>query len=272
MRLKKEYLNDSLMKLKKAKKTIDLLSRQWKIENQNFVSWVIEGLWLDGITDKQDFEFSFIENENKIRLNHIFFLSSKRENRQGNKVFEERMKKFSLVVDRFEKRFSIKYNKTIFEKAVSFARSNRNFPLQIGLEYDIKMKPRIKIYFSINAKRFPLKEFCQLFDFNIEANDNILLKKEFDTIAVDFLPDENISFKLYPLISNDSGLLIRFSQQGGVLSKKIWHRFPNGVSMQSFRKSNFLSVPIFLQRYITLNKMKIYYLGVENSKRSFYFR
>jgi len=276
MKLKKGYLNDYSMNLRKAKNTIELLSGQWMIPNPDIFIGIIEKLWISYESaiksNTQNFEFSFIEGENKIRLNHLFFLDLQEKDKIRQEKLKDRIVGIFLVVNEIEKRFEVKFNKSILKKLLLFARENKDFSLQFGLEYDIRVKPRVKIYFSINAKDFPLRHFCRLVNFDFETLDSVFLTSKFDTVAVDFFPDETFSLKLYPLISPNDGLLMRFSDKNGIISKKVWRRFQGGLDVENFRKINFPIIPVFLQKYIIKNKMKIFYFCTENNKKSFYFR
>lgn len=276
MRLKKEYLNKKFMNFIKAKNTIEILSRQWKISNSVAFVKIIEGLWIPreliAKNISQDFEFSFIEGENKIRLNHLLFLDMREVDGTGKEKMEDRINRISLVAEEIEKRFNVKFDKSIFKKILLFAKKNKKFPLQFGLEYDLELKPKMKIYLSVNAKNFPLKTFCHLIKFNSKIINDIFLGNKFDTVAIDFLPNGTSLLKLYPLVSENSGLTVRFYDGKKIISKKIWHRIPGGLGMEDFKKSKFLSTPIFLEKYIIKNKIKIAYLCNEKNKKSFYFR
>jgi hypothetical protein len=251
------------MNLKKAKHVVELLSLKWGIPDSVFLLELLTVLWISG-DSLQEFEFSFIEGEERIRFNHLYLQDYNEE----DNFFAERMKKISLAMKMISQENKVKVEEVILLKLLFFAGRNRLFPLQFGLACDVTGKIKIKLYLGINGKDFPLDLFMDTLGFKVENNREVKL----DAIALDFAPNEEAALKLYPLSTRDNGTLLRFTKEGKIFSRKVWCRISKGIEMEKFMKKKFIAVPTFLEKEITENKMKVSYLCVENGKKSFYFR
>ncbi len=251
------------MNLKKAKYLIALLSVKWGIPGSDFLMDLLTGLWMSG-DGRQEFEFSFIEGEERIRFNHLYL----QEYNEENNFFAERIKKISLAMKMISQENKVKVEKDILSKLLFFVGRNRCFPLQFGLACDVTGNIKIKLYLGINGKDFPLDLFLDTLGFKLENNREVKL----DAIALDFVPNGEAALKLYPLSMKDNGTLLRFTKEGKIVSRKAWCRIPGGIEMEKFMRKKFIAVPIFLEKDIIKNKMKVSYLCTENGKKSFYFR
>ncbi len=262
------------MDLKKAKKTIDVISEKWKIDQVDFFKEVLDKLWVEEKKNDsvQEFEFSLVEKKEKIRWNHLYFLSTDVSNIEKARQREKRRTTIQATVKMIERRLATIYNGKILEKVLLFFEENEKFPLQFGLEYGDDKKPKIKIYLSINGEKFPLRKFCEAVGTDPENIAEIYGQEKLDTVAVDFLPAGKFSLKLYPLISKNFGTLVRISEKETVVSKKIWRRFPKGILLEKTKNSNFSFIPIFLRDYIISSKIRVHYLCLEGQTRSLYFR
>ncbi len=260
------------MDVTQAKGVVDMLSTTWNIPNADFVAGLFGELWMPSVRGNvvQAFEFSFLEDTEMIRVNHLYFADM--GEKHSDAVRRERKEKIISVVRTVGQKYSMKFDECSFGNVLAFSDSDDRFPLQFGLEYGRNERLRIKLYFSIDGLSFPSQSFCDTIGLGYGESVEAYAENGFDTVAVDFLPDGKTRLKVYPLSSRHSGTLLRFSESGVVVSKKVWQRIPEGVNARQFLESGFLSVPDILGKYMVENRLRISYLCEERGKRSVYFR
>jgi len=260
---------------REAKNVINLLCQEWKIKKKDFFFEIIN--YLDKNIDKKisfsnEFEFSLIEGDSKIRLLHLNFWQPILSFEKIKRIIKKREETITSIFRKLSLAFNCQYNLPLLISFLKFNRVAGFWPIQFGLEYQKKSQPKIKVYLSINKDKFSLKKFCN--DFNL--NYKILIKefkdRKFDTIAIDFLSDGEYGFKFYPLTGINNGLLYRVSKNSEFFSVKMWQRFPQGLTVKDIENSNFIILPLFIKNIIAKNKFKIFYLSEENNKRGIYFR
>ncbi len=255
---------------------IEILSQKWKIKNKKFFFEIIN--FLDKNVNKKfsffnGFEFSFIENQPKVRLLHLDFWYPTLSLSIFKKIIEKREKTIILLFKKFSQKFHCFYSLELLKKFFQFNREEKNFPIQFGFEWNKKSQPRLKVYLSINGINFSLKKFCHEFQLNkLQTQKNFLKNKKFDTIALDFFPHGGYCFKFYPLLTKSKGLLLRINKDSKIISIKKWKRFPKGLEIEDSKVRNFIKLPKYLFTIIKKLDFKVHYLCEENSKKSIYFR
>ncbi|NTW27394.1 MAG: hypothetical protein HGA36_03650 [Candidatus Moranbacteria bacterium] len=259
-------MNDS-----EAKETIRLLVNEYgaKEDLATFFCGIVET-----IATKKDgeFEFSFVENEKKIRFNHFYFFNNGLTAIEKGKRWDKRIEQIKKALQDIERIFCLGMDYVFFDKIINFAKLNGLLPVHFGIEYDATLGMRIKIYLGINEKMIDLRGFCKTLNVSFKlimlATKNLPL----DTIAFDFSPGKLPTLKLYPIISKHKGLLLRIGANGNIESAKIWQRFPVGIKVGKYAESEFLIAPSFLHENMMLNKFKFSYICLEKGKKSLYWR
>jgi len=263
------------MTVDQAKKIISLLAREWRIRKKNFLLEIID--FLDKNVDKKtsfsnEFEFSLIENESQIRLLHLNFWPLNLPIQIVKKILKKRKTVIISIFQQLNRKFNSAYNLSLLQSFFRFNEKTGLWPIQFGLEYQNKTKPKIKIYLSVNGGRFSLRNFCKNFNLDYKILDRKFKNKKFDTIAIDFLPNKDYGFKFYPLTAQNKGLLYRTSKESKISSVKNWARFPDGLIIDDKKVVNFIKLPTYLYNLIKDNNFKIHYFCQENDKKSIYFR
>ena len=263
------------MTVDQAKKIISLLAREWRIRKKNFLLEIID--FLDKNINKKisfynGFEFSLIEEEPKIRLLHLDFWQPNLSIQDIKKIIKKRETVIASIFQQLNRKFNSAYNLLLLKSFYRFNQKNGLWPIQFGLEYQNKTKPKIKIYLSVNGGRFSLRNFCKNFNLDYKILDRKFKNKKFDTIAIDFLPNKDYGFKFYPLTAQNKGLLYRTSKESKISSVKNWARFPDGLIVDDKKVVNFIKLPTYLYNLIKDNNFKIHYFCQENDKKSIYFR
>jgi hypothetical protein len=258
-----------------AKKIVTLLAQKWKIKNKKFFFELVE--FLDKNVNKKysfynGFEFSWIEKEPKIRLLHLDFWKTNLSRSSIEKILKKRTKSIVSIFNKFTKQFNCSYKLSLLKKFLKFNKAINRWPVQFGFEYQKKMKPKLKVYLSVNGDRFPMRTFCNEFNLNYKLLNRKFNDKKFDAIAIDFLPNNDYCFKFYPIKNKNEGFLFRITKNSETISVKKWKRFPEGLSIKDKRVINFIKLPKFLYKIIKKNNLKVHYLCEENGKRSIYFR
>lgn len=258
-----------------AKKLLALLSVPLKRENVKTVSEIIDLLGkdpLEKICFYSGFEFSFVENDESLRLLHLSFL------REG--VSQEDVKKFKkkrhddvLRVFRIiGSRFDSNYDFPALSMFLEFNERVGSLPLQVGMECRKGPSFKIKVYLSCNANRFPLEIFCKDFGLDYEILKKNFRNRKFDAVAIDFMPDGAIFFKFYPLVARNAGLLCRFDGKSNMLSIKKWKRFPEGLPINNGMAHEYMQSMPHIHAFAKENACKIHYICEEKGKKSVYLR
>lgn len=221
-----------------------------------------------------EFEISFIEKEHKARLLHLYFWQPGLVKNEIEKIIKKREKNIKTIFQNISQSFKCQYDNILLNNFFQFNRKNTFYPIQFGLEYQEKSKPKLKVYLSVNAERFPLEKFCGIFnlDYSILELEKKFKNKKFDTVALDFLPDGDYGFKFYPFTGLNKGKLYRVDKNTKITSIKNWLRFPDGLFVNNKKVVNFIKLPTYLYKIIKNNNFKIHYLCEENNKKSIYFR
>ncbi len=219
------------------------------------------------------FESSFVESKPNVRLLHLEFPKIGLGKAKKIKISRMREQKIVNVMSAMEAYFGCKYNLNLCQKIFKFNKKNGTFPIQIGLEFERNQKPKIKIYLSVNSAAFSLGLFLRVSEVDNQLDITRRFENsKFDTVAVDFLPGSEFSLKLYPLTAENRGLLVRISREGKIFSRKAWVRFPGGLSAENFAGNEFFNFNLLLHDYIKQAKLKVFYLCLEGSRKSLYFR
>ena len=263
------------MTVDQAKKIISLLAREWRIRKKNFLLEIID--FLDKNINKKisfynGFEFSLIEEEPKIRLLHLDFWQPNLSIQDIKKIIKKRETVIASIFQQLNRKFNSAYNLSLLQSFFRFNEKTGLWPIQFGLEYQNKKKPKIKVYLGINKDKFPLKNFCREFCLDYKLLKQRLKNKKFDTVAVDFLPNSDYDFKFYPLITQNKGLLYRANKASKIVSVKTWLRFLDGLSGNDEQVHKFIKLPAWFYRILRENNFKIHYFCKENDKKSIYFR
>lgn len=260
----------------RAKKIIFELIKEWRLGKTRPLLGMVD--FLDKETNKKlsfsnDFEFSFIENETQIRLLHLNFWQQNLPIPIIKKIIKKRETVIVSIFTQLSQKFNCFYNLSLLQSFFQFNKETGFWPIQFGLEYNGKSKPKIKIYLSINDDDFHLKKFCDKFKLNYKILKKEFRNKKFDTAAIDFLlSNGDYGFKFYPIIALNKGKLYRVDKNTNIISIKNWTRFPDGLLVNDKIVSNFIKLPAFLYEIIKKNNFRIHYLCEENNKKSIYFR
>jgi hypothetical protein len=221
---------------------------------------------------RREFEGSFVEDIPKIRLLHLEFPHKVAD---GDIPVDIRKRREETMIDILRKTgeyFRCRYAVDFCKKFLSFNAENGAFPLQIGLEHEESGKPKVKAYLSVNSGDFPVEKFFLLAGIDAADTMRFLRGKRFDTVAVDFLSDGKTSIKFYPLSSGNAGLLARLDDDGSIVSRKAWVRFPRGLDIGNISESGFFDVPLSLRDHMERCGMRVSYMCLENGRESIYFR
>ena len=258
-----------------TKRFITFLAKKWEIKNKKFLLEIVD--FLDKNIDKKtsfsnEFELSLIENEPKIRLLHLFFWRPNLSIQIIKKILKKREAAIISVFNQFNWQFNCSYNLSLFQIFFQFNKKAGLWPIQFGFECQKNLKPKLKVYLSVNGSNFSWEEFCDKFKLNRGILSKKFKNKKFDTVAIDFSLDKNYCFKFYPLIAINRGLLYRVDKNSKIISIKKWRRFPDGLTVDDKRISNFIKLPPNLYKIIENNDFKTHYLCEENGKKSIYFR
>lgn len=220
----------------------------------------------------REFEYSFVESEPMIRLLHLEFPKEEAGKKRLREIRERREAVIADILSMAERNFGCRYDADSCRKMLAFNAGNGSFPVQVGMECRTGGRPKVKVYLSVNAGRFPVKAFCLSMGIDGGRVTRSLGDRPLDAVAVDFLPGGGISIKLYPLTAENKGLLMRISTDGTVLSRKSWARLPFGLDIGSVSKNGFFDVPLSLRADTERHALRVSYLCLENGKRSVYFR
>jgi hypothetical protein len=221
--------------------------------------------------ESREFEISFLENSPKLRLLHLEFWQPDKSAERKKEILKLREDNILEIVQMIEKNFDCNYDLKSMEELFGFNRKESSWPIQFGIEFAAGLKPKIKIYLSINGAKFSLKKFCE--EFNLKNSLWLKLKKyKFDTVAMDFSEKRKVAFKFYPFTGKTEGLLLRIGKQSEIISQKVWLRLPGGINMHKMKQLNFMDISRELEDFIVENKLKIRYLCYEADKKSLYFR
>ncbi|MEA3464094.1 MAG: hypothetical protein U9R14_03405, partial [Patescibacteria group bacterium] len=186
-------------------------------------------------------------------------------------LLSETTKRKKIILSVFKKlgkEFGANYNTQICDLLLDFNPNHNYWPIQFGFEYTQNTAPRLKVYLSVNSKRFPLKKFCNSFDLDFKLLRPFIAGEKIDAIAIDFLPNNNYFLKIYT-ISKNKGKLFRLDNQSQIKSVKQYKHFPAGIDVDkrfSFKASK-KSI-----NFILGNNFKIHYLCSENGRKSIYLR
>ncbi len=266
-----------------AKQFINVLTKEWGIRNKKFLLELID--FLDGSVNKKtnfsnEFEFSLIEGEPKIRLLHLDFWQPDLPIQTIKKILKKREAIIISIFQQLSQKFDSCYNLSLLQLFFQFNKKTGFWPIQFGLEYQIKSQPKIKVYLSIDERTLSFfsyknyfKNFCQYFNLNYKVLAKIFCNKKnvkFDSIAIDFLPDKTYFFKFYPFHKKNQGYLYRALPSSKIDSKKKWKRFPEGITAEKI--INELKINKQIKKIIIKNKFKIHYFCLENKRKSLYFR
>lgn len=263
------------MNSKQAKKLITIASQEWNFKKKNVFLKVID--LLDESVKQEaaaanEFEFSLIENERKLRLLHLNFWKPNLTPLMIEIILKKRRLFLSFILKYLKYKFNASYNLSLFRLLDEFNQKNGCFPIQFGLEYSKDFLPKVKIYLSSNSLVFNLKKFCFFFNLDHKILTREFKHRYFDAIGIDLLPDGDFYFKFYPLRHPHGGSLYRFDRKSKKLSVKTWERFPQKLTLQKFEKLNFMKLPLFLKNIFREDNLIVSYLCIENDKKSFYFR
>jgi len=258
-----------------TKKIIFKLAKEWRLKKVRPFLAMVD--FLDKGTNKKlsfsnEFEFSVVEAERNIRSLHLNFWQSNLSVKKVQEIIVKREGAIISILKLLNRQLRCEFSLPLAKKIFRFNRQSGCWPIQFGLEYSGKSKPKIKIYLSINGDYFHLKKFCDKFELNYEILNKKFKNKKFDTIAIDFSPDNDYCFKFYPLVAINKGLLCRVDKESRVTSVKIWLRFPIGLFIDDERINKFIRLPAPIHKIIKDNNFKIHYLCEENGKKSVYFR
>lgn len=263
----------------KQKNVFELLSEKWKIKDKSFLLEIIN--YLEKGVKKEysfrdGFEFSLVEKKPSLRLVHLYFWQPKLSPQIVQEIIKEREKNITYIFQKISQQFNSSYNLSLLQSFFKFNRNTGLWPIQFGLEYQKESSLKIKIYLSLEEKYserkaiFSLKNFSDYFNLNFLNLNKLFNNKNFDTVAIDFLPANKYLFKFYPYSQKNRGYLYRILPFSTVESVKIWQRFPEGLLFEEIPKKFCFSSA--LKKIIEKNKFKIHYLCQEKNKRSIYFR
>jgi hypothetical protein len=267
------------MKNEEAKKIIHLLCQKWKIGGQEFLFEIVD--FLDKKVNKKisfsnEFEFSLIEGEPKIRLLHLNFWQPDLSIPTIKKILKKKEAIITFIFQKISQKFKSSYNFFILKSLFQFNQKNGLWPIQFGLECQKNFQPKLKIYLSLierKKERFSLKKFCEHFQLKYQILRKKIKGRKFDTTAIDFLPQNRVFLKIYPFREKNKGVkgvLWRVSSSSQIGSKKVWQRFPEGVNIEKF--SDKIKIDSFIKKFIKENNFKVHYFCLEKNKPSIYFR
>ena len=105
--------------------------------------------FLDKKTNKRlfflnEFEFSFIEKTPKIRLLHLNFWQQNLPALIVKKILKKREKTTISIFQKLSQKFNCFYNSFLLQSFFRFNKKIGPWPVQFGLEYNGKSKPKIK--------------------------------------------------------------------------------------------------------------------------------
>lgn len=259
-----------------AEKVICAIEKKLKDRNKQIFTNIAN--FLDKSKDEKltfssEFEFSFIKNNKfALRLLHLYFWQPGLTAKKIKELIRKREKGIKAIFQKINRKFNCQYDNNFAQKLFLFNRRTGFWPIQFGLEYQKKSKPRLKVYLSINREEFPLKSFCDSFKLEYKILKEEFKNRKFDTMAIDFLPDGDFGFKFYPIIALNKGKLYRVDKNTSIISIKNWTRFPSGLSVDDKKVINFIELPTYLYKIIKDNNFKIHYFCEENGKKGVYFR
>ena len=261
------------MTQKEAKSAILFFTKTWEVDGKNNLFWIADKLGAgDGNQGarEQNFEFSLVEGTKSIRMLHLLFW---REEIKKDAILKRREGNIFSVFQKAEEWSGLLYNKKTLQGLFSFNRKFGPWPIQCAVEKTRGKPMKIKVYLSVNGEAFPLKQFCRAFGLKAAlAFAAVFKNKNFDAVAADFSPSGGVSVKFYPLDAAHRGYLCRVDESSRVDCSKKWQRFPGGVLMPDFKKTEFMKISPKIRTFILKNNFKIHYLCEENGKKSIYFR
>lgn len=265
----------NLMTAFQAKQLVNILGRKLKAKEKRILFNAI-GLMDKNIDRKlspvNEFEFSVIANEPKIRFVHLSFWQKGLDSAKLAIVLSKRQEIIKYLARWLGLKFKCIYDFSFCEDFLKFNEENGCWPVQVALEHFPGAKPKIKVYLGINAQEFPLQKFCKHFGLDYRELKGVVGRRRLDTVGLDLLPDGKEIIKFYPLTAPNKGFLYRVNGGLGVSSIKIWLKFPRGLSINDAEKSGFKILPAPIRNFIKKNNLKIRYLCEERGKKSVFFR
>lgn len=266
-----------------AKEVVGLMARQFCVSRPEIICSVIDFLSADSGNHAvyfDGFEFSLVENEEKIRLLHLHFLEAGLPLRMVKNTIESRQARVNALCVKLRRIFGGNYDISLLRLLFEFNMAQGPWPVQVGLEFQGRTRPKLKVYLSLDGrnpdikKEFSLEKFCGMFGLDPARLKKIFDNSSFDALAVDLLPDGRRFFKFYPYIEEKngciSGYLYRFYASSRLHSTKLWYNFPQG-----FISNDLLREVTFRNRFIGYLKdsqFRVHYLTEENNIKGLYFR